>query len=107
MRRALLGSLVASACLAAPMAAAEDDPLDGLNRKMPALNYIIDTAVVKPLAKVYVTVVPGFARKGVRNALNNLTMRDAYFARRERDVADVVETPTGDGGDEDGQPTGG
>lgn len=72
MRRALLGSLVASACLAAPMVAAENDPLEGLNRKMLALNYAIDTAVVKPLAKVYVTVVPGFARKGVRNALNNL-----------------------------------
>lgn len=72
MRRALLGLLVASACLAAPMATAEDDPLEGFNRKMLALNFVIDTAVVKPLAKVYVTVVPGFARKGVRNALNNL-----------------------------------
>lgn len=72
MRRALLGSLLASTCLAAPTAVAEDDPLEGLNRKMLALNYGIDTVVIKPLAKVYVTVVPGFARKGVRNALNNL-----------------------------------
>ena len=72
MRRALLASLLASACLAGPMAAGEDDPLEGLNRKMMALNYGIDAAVIKPLAEVYVTVVPGFARKGVRNALNNL-----------------------------------
>lgn len=72
MRRALLGSLLASACLAGPMAVGEDDPFEGLNRKMLALNYGIDTAFIKPLAKVYVTVVPGFARKGIRNALNNL-----------------------------------
>lgn len=72
MKRALLGSLLASACLAAPMAVGEDDPLEGLNRKILALNYVIDTAVVRPLAKVYVTIVPGFARKGVRNVLNNL-----------------------------------
>lgn len=72
MRRALLGPLLAGTCLAAPMAVGEDDPLEGLNRKMLALNYVVDTAVVKPLAKVYVTIVPGFARTGIRNALNNL-----------------------------------
>ena len=72
MRRALLGSLLASVCLAGPMAAGEDDPLEGLNRKMLALNYGIDTALIKPLAKVYVAVVPGFARKGIRNVVNNL-----------------------------------
>ncbi|MDE0661102.1 MAG: VacJ family lipoprotein [Gammaproteobacteria bacterium] len=72
MRRALFGSLLARACLAGAMAAGEDDPLEGLNRKILALNYGIDTAFIKPLAKVYVTVVPGFARKGVRNMVNNL-----------------------------------
>ncbi|MXY57881.1 MAG: VacJ family lipoprotein [Gammaproteobacteria bacterium] len=72
MRRALFGSLLASACLAGAMAAGEDDPLEGLNRKILALNYGIDTAFIKPLARVYVTVVPGFARKGVRNVVNNL-----------------------------------
>lgn len=54
------------------MAVGQDDPLEGLNRKILALNYVIDTAFVRPLAKVYVTIVPGFARKGVRNVLNNL-----------------------------------
>lgn len=50
MRRAFLGSLIASACLVGPIAVGEDDPLEGLNRKMLGLNYVVDTAVVKPLA---------------------------------------------------------
>ena len=72
MKRAFLASLAAGALLAAPMVADERDPLEGLNRKTMALNYVVDTAFVKPLAKVYVTVVPGFARKGIRNVLNNV-----------------------------------
>lgn len=39
---------------------------------MLTLNYGIDTTFIKPLAKVYVTVVPGFARKGIRTGFNNL-----------------------------------
>lgn len=72
MKLALLASLAGCALLAAPMAADERDPLEGLNRKTLALNFVVDTVFVKPLSKVYVTVVPGFTRKGIRNVLNNL-----------------------------------
>ena len=72
MKLTLLASLTASVLLAAPAGADEHDPLEALNRKTLAFNYVVDTAAIKPLARVYVRIVPGFARKRIRNALNNL-----------------------------------
>ena len=54
------------------MPAADGDPLEPLNRKVLAFNYVVDRALLKPAAAVYVRVLPGFARKGVRNVLDNL-----------------------------------
>lgn len=71
VKRALL-VLTAITLAAGASAAEETDPLEPLNRKMLAFNYVLDKAIVEPLAKVYVRVVPGFARTGVRNAINNL-----------------------------------
>ena len=74
MKRALLVALTASAVATSPLGAEENDPLEPLNRKMLGLNYVIDKVLVQPLAKGYVTVVPGFVRLGIRNALDNLSV---------------------------------
>ena len=80
LRAALLGSLFAIA-LAVPTAASDssadgaskaNDPLAPLNRKLLAFNYVLDRALLKPASGVYRRVVPGFARTGVRNFLNNI-----------------------------------
>ena len=78
-RATLVASLIAIA-LAMPAAASEpsadgaqaEDPLAPLNRKVLAFNYVLDRAVLRPASVVYRRVVPGFARTGVRNFLNNL-----------------------------------
>jgi phospholipid-binding lipoprotein MlaA len=48
------------------------DPWEGFNRKSFAFNDKLDQAVLKPVAKGYVKVVPGFAREGVNNFYDNL-----------------------------------
>lgn len=48
------------------------DPYEGLNRKTFGFNDYVDRNIFKPVAKGYVNVVPGFARRGVHNALVNL-----------------------------------
>lgn len=45
------------------------DPLEGLNRSVYSLNQGLDKGLLKPLATVYKTVVPSFARQGVNNFL--------------------------------------
>ena len=62
--------LTATASAAAP--ATTPDPLEPLNRKVLAFNYVVDRALLKPASVVYRTVVPGFARTGVRNFLDNI-----------------------------------
>ena len=48
------------------------DPWEGLNRGTFALNEGLDKAVLKPVAKGYDTVMPGFAKEGVNNFFANL-----------------------------------
>ena len=72
MKRTLLALLTATALLAVQAGADERDPLEALNRKTLVFNYVVDTVAIKPLSRVYVRIVPGFARKRIRNALNNL-----------------------------------
>ena len=48
------------------------DPWEGMNRGTHAFNDALDRAVLKPVAKGYVAVVPGFAREGVNNFFDNL-----------------------------------
>lgn len=52
--------------------AAPSDPLAPLNRKALALNYVLDRFALKPAAQVYRRAVPGFVRRGIRNAIDNL-----------------------------------
>jgi len=57
---------------AEPIARAEYDPLEPLNRGMYAFNDAIDRATLKPIARGYKAVVPDFARRGVTNFSQNL-----------------------------------
>jgi phospholipid-binding lipoprotein MlaA len=50
------------------------DPLENFNRKVYAFNERVDKAVLKPVARGYVAVVPALARRGVTNFFNNVDM---------------------------------
>jgi len=49
------------------------DPLEGYNRAVFAVNDAVDRAVLKPVATGYKNVVPGFAQTGVSNFFGNLS----------------------------------
>lgn len=51
---------------------AERDPLEGFNRGMWKVNSAIDTVALKPATKVYRTVTPRPARRGISRVLLNL-----------------------------------
>ena len=48
------------------------DPLEPMNRAIFSFNDKVDRIVMKPVAKGYRTVMPGFAQTGVRNFFSNL-----------------------------------
>lgn len=48
------------------------DPLEPVNRGIYAFNNTADKYVLRPVAKGYETVVPGFARSGINNFFGNL-----------------------------------
>ncbi len=54
------------------------DPLEGFNRAMFRFNEKFDEYLLKPLAKGYRAVLPGFARQGIANFFSNL--RDPVVA---------------------------
>ncbi|WP_435640875.1 MlaA family lipoprotein [Micavibrio aeruginosavorus] len=64
-------ALTLSAC-SSTQATEPNDPLEGYNRVMFAVNDVVDQAVFRPVAKGYRFAVPQPARNGVRNFLNNL-----------------------------------
>jgi phospholipid-binding lipoprotein MlaA len=49
-----------------------NDPLEPMNRKILDVNMVFDKFVLRPLAKVYVTVLPDGARAGIHRMLDNL-----------------------------------
>lgn len=49
-----------------------DDPYENYNRKMYAVNSQLDRFILKPVAKTYNFILPGFAKTGVRNFFTNL-----------------------------------
>ena len=49
------------------------DPIEGVNRVIYKFNRFLDDILIKPVTKGYRFVVPEMARKGVRNALTNLS----------------------------------
>jgi phospholipid-binding lipoprotein MlaA len=64
--------LLGSAGLAHAQSAA-NDPLEPYNRAMFGFNEALDSAVLAPLARGYVNVVPELARTGVSNVFGNFT----------------------------------
>jgi phospholipid-binding lipoprotein MlaA len=51
---------------------ANNDPLEPLNRRIFAFNLLVDRAVLRPIAQIYVRVVPGPGRDALRNFIKNL-----------------------------------
>jgi phospholipid-binding lipoprotein MlaA len=49
------------------------DPWESWNRSIFNFNDSLDTGIVKPIATVYTTAIPQFARTGVNNFFSNLT----------------------------------
>jgi phospholipid-binding lipoprotein MlaA len=49
-----------------------NDPWEGLNRRLYAVNEGVDRVVLEPVARGYRAVTPGFFRAGVSNVLRNL-----------------------------------
>lgn len=59
--------------LAAPSVwAANNDPLETVNRGTHQFNRVVDKLLVKPLATTYSTLTPKFVRTGVNNFFSNL-----------------------------------
>jgi phospholipid-binding lipoprotein MlaA len=68
-----LAALALAVALAAvPAAAAENDPLESLNRGVFAVNRVLDGLILRPAAILYRGIVPRPVRRGVHNFLGNL-----------------------------------
>jgi len=66
---ALLLSALAAGCATSGN---PKDPWEGMNRASHGFNEVLDKAVLKPVAKGYEAILPGFAREGVNNFFDNL-----------------------------------
>lgn len=71
------------------------DPYEGFNRKVYSFNEGLDKAVLKPVAKGYVAVVPAVARRGVTNFFSNIgmvvtTFNDAVQLKGSKVPVDVM-----------------
>ena len=55
-----------------PLAASNEDPYESVNRRVFAFNEFMDRWVLKPVAKGYRWVTPGFVDRGVTNFFSNL-----------------------------------
>ena len=67
------------ACASSPEIAGGDaqvrsaaDPWEPLNRGIYAVNDVVDAVTLKPLAKGYKIIAPGFVRRGISNFFANL-----------------------------------
>jgi len=71
LSRAALAVAVAlvAGCAAAP---SREDPFEPMNRALYQFHDTVDTAVVKPVARAYIDVVPELVRTGVSNVFNNI-----------------------------------
>ena len=65
---------VAAVALVAGCAATPSriDPLEPMNRALYQVHDVLDTNIVKPVAEVYVAVVPKFVRTAFANVFNNI-----------------------------------
>ncbi len=73
--------------------AASDDPYEGFNRKVHAVNKALDTAVVRPASNAYGTVVPEYPRTSISNFASNASLPGKFFNHvLQGDAADAGET---------------
>ena len=68
----LLPLIALSVGLAAPPAQAAPDPLEPVNRRIHAMNQLLQTHVLGPAADAYVAYTPPGVRQGVSNVFANL-----------------------------------
>jgi phospholipid-binding lipoprotein MlaA len=68
----VLSILFAAGCASAPGRTTNQDPYEGFNRGVYKFNDTLDRAALKPIAKGYRKVTPGFVRSGIGNVLSNL-----------------------------------
>ena len=68
----LLLTLAVAGCASAPGRTTNKESFEGLNRGVYKFNDTIDRAALKPVAKGYRKVTPGFVRTGIGNVLSNL-----------------------------------
>lgn len=57
-----------------PKSSNPDDPFESINRFTYRFNTAVDTAVLKPAAIAYKTLLPQFIRSGINNAYDNIGM---------------------------------
>lgn len=68
----LLPLIAMATALAAPPAQAAPDPLEPVNRRIHAMNQLLQTHVLGPAAEAYVAYTPPGVRQGVSNVFANL-----------------------------------
>ena len=73
--------------------------MEPFNRKVYSFNHAVDKAVLKPVAKGYVAVVPQLMRRGVTNFFNNLgvvvtTLNDALQLKGSKVPVDFARFTT-------------
>jgi phospholipid-binding lipoprotein MlaA len=68
----VLSALFIVGCASAPGRTTNADPYEGFNRGVYKFNDTLDRAALKPIAKGYRKVTPGFVRTGIGNVLANL-----------------------------------
>jgi phospholipid-binding lipoprotein MlaA len=68
----LLPLIALAVGLAAPAAQAAPDPLEPVNRRIHAMNQLLQTHVLGPAAEAYVAYTPPGVRQGVSNVFANL-----------------------------------
>lgn len=73
----------------------ENDPWEGLNRKVYRFNTKVDKALIKPAAKAYDKVMPELAKKGVGNVFRNLAeptviVNDVLQGKFKQSLADTA-----------------
>ena len=71
---AMIAAPLLAGCVTTPggVSEAELDRFEKTNRSIYKFNKGVDTAVIKPVTQGYRAVVPGIARRGVSNALDNV-----------------------------------
>jgi len=69
---ALVIAVLASGCAATPGKTTQEDRWEGMNRGVYKFNDTVDRAAVKPAAKGYKKITPGWMRTGIGNFFSNL-----------------------------------